>query len=359
MLAWLAGVGSQLHERSLLPLSAYVGGCLAAVLLFAAAWLCRRRAWRAILLATAAAAATVQGLDDLLAHLAAIPGAVWVVPVAPLWAQMAGLAAAALIVMPLPWRARLLAGALVLALLVPSRDLPIEGSFDLIAADVGQGMSVLVRTRGHVLLFDTGPQYSRESDAGQRVLVPLLRSRGDEHVDLLMLSHRDLDHVGGALTILHGLDVDALSSSLEPGHPIAAAAKQASRCEAGQHWRWDRVDFAVLRPLADDYARTLKSNAMSCVLHISGGGRSALLVGDIERDQETLLVDAYGSALRSDVLVVPHHGSRTSSSVRFIEAVQPKIAVFQTGYRNRFGHPARDVVERYRERGAAIVASPA
>ncbi|MDQ2928287.1 MAG: hypothetical protein M3R22_09005 [Pseudomonadota bacterium] len=83
------------------------------------------------------------------------------------------------------------------------------------------------------------------------------------------------------------------------------------------------------------------------------------MVGDIERDQETLLVDAYGSPLRSDVLVVPHHGSRTSSSVRFIEAVQPKIAVFQAGCRNRFGHPARDVVERYRERGVAIVASPA
>jgi competence protein ComEC len=303
--------------------------------------------------------AAVQALDGLLARLAAIPGAVWVVPVAPLWAQIAGLAAAALVVMPLPWRARLLAVALVLALLVPPRDLPAEGTFDLVAADVGQGMAVLVSTRDHVLLFDAGPQYSRESDAGQRVLVPLLRSRGDEHVDLLMLSHRDLDHVGGAMMVLHALAVDSLSSSLEPRHPIPTAAKQAMRCEAGQVWRWDGVDFAVLRPLPDDYARTLKSNAMSCVLRISGGGRSALLVGDIEREQEGLLVAAYGSGLRSDVLVVPHHGSRTSSSVGFIEAVRPKIAVFQAGYRNRFGHPAADVVERYRGRGVAIVASPA
>jgi competence protein ComEC len=303
--------------------------------------------------------AAVQALDALLTSLAAIPGAVWVVPVAPLWAQIAGLAAAALIVMPLPWRARLFGAVLALALLLPPRDLPVEGSFDLVAADVGQGMAVLVRTRGHVLLFDAGPQYSRESDAGQRVLVPLLRSRGDEHLDLLMLSHRDLDHVGGALSVLGGLAVDSLSSSLEASHPILAAARQTTRCEAGQRWRWDGVDFAVLRPLAEDYERTLKSNAMSCVLRISGGGRSALLVGDIEREQEAQLVAAHGSALQSDVLVVPHHGSRTSSSPVFIDAVQPKIAVFQAGYRNRFGHPASDVLERYRSRGVAIVASPA
>jgi competence protein ComEC len=303
--------------------------------------------------------AVVQGLDGLLARLAAIPGAVWVVPAAPLWARIAGLAAAALLVMPLPWRARLLALALVLALLVPPRELPAEGAFDLVAADIGQGTAVLVRTREHVLIFDAGPQYSCESDAGQRVLVPLLRGRGDEHVDLLMLSHRDLDHVGGALSILGGLAVDAVSSSLEPGHPVVAAASRPRRCEAGQRWRWDGVDFAVLRPLADDYARALESNAMSCVLRVSGGGRSALLTGDIEREQEGLLVAAHGDGLRSDVLIVPHHGSRTSSSVSFIEAVRPKIAVFQAGYRNRFGHPAPDVVERYRERGIAIVATPA
>jgi competence protein ComEC len=173
-----------------------------------------------------------------------------------------------------------------------------------------------------------------------------------------MLSHRDLDHVGGAMSVLHALQVDSLSSSLEPGHPILAAARGAGRCEAGQHWQWDGVDFTVLRPLADDYARTLKSNGMSCVLRISGRDRSALLVGDIEREQEALLIAAHGAALRSDVLVVPHHGSRTSSSAGFIDAVRPRIAVFQAGYRNRFGHPAPDVVERYRARGVALVASP-
>ena len=301
----------------------------------------------------------VQALDAFLARLAAIPGAVWVVPAAPAWAQLAGLEAAALLVLPLPWRARLLALPLALALLLPPRTLPAEGAFDLVAADVGQGMAVLVRTRSQELLFDAGPQYSRESDAGQRVLVPLLRARGDEHLDLLVLSHRDLDHVGGAKTVLGALTVDTLSSSLEAGHPILAAAKRTSRCEAGQRWTWDGVDFVVLRPLAGDYERTLKSNAMSCVVRVSGGGRSALLTGDVEREQEALLVAEYGSGLQSDVLIAPHHGSRTSSSGLFLDAVAPRIAVFQAGYRNRFGHPAADVLQRYRERGIAIVASPA
>ncbi len=184
-------------------------------------------------------------------------------------------------------------------------------------------------------------------------------ARGDEHLDLLVLSHRDLDHVGGARTLLGALAVDALSSSLEPGHPILAAARRAARCQAGQRWTWDGVDFAVLRPLAEDHERTLKSNAMSCVVRVSGGGRSALLTGDIEREQEALLVAEHGAALQSDVLIAPHHGSRTSSSSVFLDAVAPKIAVFQAGYRNRFGHPAADVLERYRTRGIAIVASPA
>ena len=303
-------------------------------------------------------AAIVQGLDALLVRLAATPGAVWTVAVAPWWAQLAGLLAAVLVVLPVPWRAKLIAVPLALALLVPPTTLPREGSFDVVAADIGQGTAVLVRTRDHALLFDSGPQYSRESDAGQRVLVPLLRGRGEGHLDLLILSHRDNDHVGGARTLLGAIDVASLSSSLEDGHPLLEAARDPHRCIAGQRWRWDGVDFAVLAPGADDYERALRPNAMSCVLRVAGGGRSVLLTGDIEREQEAGLVAALGAGLRSDVLVVPHHGSKTSSSASFLDAVRPGIAVFQAGYRNRFGHPAEEVLDRYRERGIAIVASP-
>jgi competence protein ComEC len=302
--------------------------------------------------------AAVQALDAFLALLAALPGAVRAVPVAPLWAQLAGMLGAALAIAPLPWRARLLALPLVLALLLPPRELPAEGRFDVLAADVGQGTAVLIRTRGHVLLFDAGPQYSRESDAGQRVLVPLLRSRGDAAVDLLVLSHRDLDHVGGARAVLGALAVEALTSSLEPGHPLATLAKRATRCEAGQRWSWDGVEFAVLRPLAEDYERNLKPNAMSCVIRVAGTERSVLLTGDIEREQEALLVEEHGSGLRSDVLVAPHHGSRTSSSALLLDAVRPSLVVVQAGYRNRFGHPAAEVLARYRERGIPVVDSP-
>jgi len=307
----------------------------------------------------AAGAWVVQLLNATLGALASIPGALWLVPVAPAWAQIAGLVGAVLLVLPLPWRARLLAVPLILPLLLPPRSLPAHGGFDLIALDVGQGTSVLIRTRAHLLVFDAGPQYSRESDAGQRVLLPLLRARGETRIDRLVLSHRDLDHVGGASAVLKALPVDDLLSSLESAHPLLAQATKTTRCSVGQSWEWDGVRFEVLRPLAEDYERTLKPNAMSCVLRVSGGGRSALLTGDIEKEQEAALIAAAPEALKSDVLIVPHHGSKTSSTGAFLDTVQPSVAVFQAGYRSRFGHPAPEVLARYRERGIASHISPA
>ncbi len=304
----------------------------------------------------------VQGLNGVLALLGSVPAAVWLVPVAPAWAQLVGLLGAVLIVMPLPWRVRALALPLLVPLLLPPRAVPAEGRFDVEALDVGQGSAVLVRTRTHLLVFDTGPRYSRESDAGQRVVLPLLRARGEDRIDRLVLSHRDSDHVGGAAALLKALPVDDLMSSLEADHALLRLAPQATRCEAGQAWTWDGVRFEVLRPQAEDYARSLKSNALSCVIRVGGAGpdgRSVLLSGDIERDQEAALVGAAPAALRSDVLIAPHHGSKTSSSAAFLDAVAPRVAVFQAGYRNRFGHPAPEVLQRYRERGIATALTPA
>ncbi len=301
----------------------------------------------------------VRQMCNGLAWLASWPGAVWTVPAAPGWAQAAGIAAAVLLVLPVPWRLRALALPLAIPLLMPPVALPEDGRFDVLAVDVGQGTSVLVRTRGHLLVYDAGPQYSRDSDAGQRVLLPLLRARGETHIDRLVLSHRDLDHVGGAKALLQGTQVGDLLSSLEDGPPLLALATQPTRCQAGQSWSWDGVRFDLLQPPAAAYDSKLKSNAMSCVLRVSSASTgSLLLTGDIEREQEAALVASLGDGLRSDVLIVPHHGSKTSSTAAFLDAVKPRIAVFQAGYRNRFNHPNPEVLARYRERPIVLFDSP-
>jgi len=171
-----------------------------------------------------------------------------------------------------------------------------------------------------------------------------------------MLSHRDNDHVGGALAVLAMQAQAELVSSIENDHELQAVRK-ATRCVAGQRWRWDGVDFEVLHPRADDYERANKTNAMSCTLRISNGVQSALLAGDIEQAQEARLV-AEGRSLKTDVLLVPHHGSKSSSSAAFLDAVQPQIALVQAGYRNRFGHPAPPILARYAERHIRVIDTP-
>ncbi len=303
-----------------------------------------------------AAAWLVQGLSQALAWLAGWPGAVWTAGVAPWWAQLAGLLGALLLLLPLPWRLRALALPLMLPLFLPVPERPAEGRMQVTVVDIGQGSAVLVRTRHHLLVHDAGPQYSRDSEAGTRVLLPLLRAQATRRIDLLMLSHRDADHVGGAAALLAALPVTQVSSSLEASHPLRAGPTSHTRCEAGQQWSWDGVSFTVLHPRAEDYERTdVKPNAMSCVVRVADAqGHSLLLTGDIEAEQEQRLVRDHPSALASSVLVVPHHGSKTSSTPAFLDAVAPGLAVVQAGYRNRFGHPAPPVLARYAERGIAV-----
>lgn len=307
-----------------------------------------------------AAAWLIKALLALLGALGGAPLAVWSAAAAPWWAAAAGLAGAALLALPLPWRTRLLGVPLLLPLLAPPLERPPPGRFEFVALDVGQGTAALVRTRHHLLVYDAGPQYSREADAGQRVLLPLLRARGETRIDMLMLSHRDGDHIGGAAALLTRLPVGVLASSIDAAHPLRALpAGEQQRCDAGQRWHWDGVDFEVLHPAADEHRAAARPNAVSCVLRVQGANGTLLLAGDIERSQEAALVERWGERLRSDVLVVPHHGSRTSSSAAFIDAVAPRIAVVQAGYRSRFGHPVADVVERYTARGITLVRSDA
>ena len=265
---------------------------------------------------------------------------------------------ALMLVLPWPWSARLLGLPLVLPVLWWQPEAPEAGAFTVLAPDVGQGNAVLVRTAHHALLFDAGPRYSLESDAGNRVLVPLLRAL-DVKLDTLVLSHRDTDHVGGAPAVLALYPQAALLSSLEPQHPLQLL-RASQRCEAGQVWDWDGVHFEVLHPRAQDYAQTAKPNAMSCVLRVAGANGSALLTGDIEAAQEARLLQSVsdGVVLKADWLLVPHHGSKTSSTEAFVAAVAPNLAVAQSGYRNRFGHPAEPVLERYTQAGVLVVDSP-
>ena len=284
------------------------------------------------------------------------PGAALQLPALPVWLMLAAAVGCALQVLRLPRAMRCLGLALLLPVFLWTPSRPGEGQFSLLAADIGQGNAVLVQTAGHALLYDTGPPLGPQTDSGQRVLLPLLQAR-DVTLDQLVLSHRDVDHAGGAASVLRAFPGLPLLSSIEANHPLQQQTT-VTRCEAGQAWVWDGVQFEVLHPGAADYAQKRSPNARSCVLRVvSVDGRAALLTGDLEKAQELQLV-RQGAPLRADFLLVPHHGSRTSSSALFLDAVQPQVALVQAGYRNRYRHPQQGVLDRYAERGIVVHDSP-
>jgi competence protein ComEC len=294
----------------------------------------------------------VEGLLQFLEWCAALPGALWRQHVPALWTVLLGLGGVAWMVAPrgVPWR------GCGLALMAPAFALPppqpASGEAWITTLDVGQGLAVVVRTAGRTLLYDAGPAYGADADSGSRVVVPALFGAGIPRLDTFVVSHEDSDHLGGALSVLESLEVGALVSSLPGAHPLNGLAAARSRCVAGMRWEWDGVRFAMLHPAPGD--APARRNDLSCVLKVEAGGRAVLLTGDIERASESNLLRKRQD-LRADVLLVPHHGSRTSSTAEFIEAVAPRVAVVPAGYRNRFNHPNREVLERYRAAGAEIV----
>ena len=203
--------------------------------------------------------------------------------------------------------------------------------------DVGQGLASVVRTQHHTLVYDTGPRFSAQFDAGEAVVVPYLRQMGVDRVDSLVVSHGDNDHIGGADSLREQFSVGRVLSSV----PQRLAG--AEGCLAPQEWTWDGVRFSLIHPT--DLG--LRHNDSSCVLHIQGPYGSLLLPGDIERRAETALVETHAAGLRAEVLVAPHHGSKTSSTADFLAQVQPQIVLFPVGYRNRYHHPHPTVLARY------------
>ena len=297
-------------------------------------------------------------LMAVLQWLAAWPWATLMLATAPWWLAAAGMLGGVLLVARLPVHVRGLGLPLLLPVLLWQAPLPPVGQFELLAADIGQGNAVLLRTANHALLYDAGPRYSLESDAGHRVLLPLLQAL-QVRLDTVLLSHRDTDHVGGAPAVLAMQPQATLLSSIGSDDRLQAL-RPAQRCIGGQHWEWDGVQFDILHPQAADYDAPHAPNAVSCVLRIQSAAAQsqvALLVGDIEKPQEERLVASL-APLKADLLLVPHHGSKTSSSDTFLDAVQPRVAWVQSGYRNRYGHPAPVVMQRYLARSIVVHDSP-
>ncbi|MGX7002683.1 DNA internalization-related competence protein ComEC/Rec2 [Caballeronia sp. KNU42] len=292
---------------------------------------------------------------DALAHLSGPAWTLWRLPQPDGFALTAAAFGVIWALAPRGWPLRFAAPLTWLPLALPISQAPANGAFRVTALDIGQGSSVVIETTHHTLLFDAGPG-PESTHAGERLVVPYLFAHGLFTLDTLMISHSDSDHSGGAPAVLESIQVRQFVASLQPHEALWTTAQDHGsallRCVAGQRWQWDGVMFDVLWPQAGPLAA--KPNATSCVLKVtSAAGRSALLAADIEADVERQLIQlgqGEAATLQADVLIVPHHGSKTSSTEPFLDAVSPRVAVFQVGYRNRFNHPNPTVFERYRLR---------
>lgn len=296
----------------------------------------------------------------LLDWLAASRWAVWQQHAPPPWSLLLATLGIGWLLLPRGFPARWLGvvACLPLVLLPPPR--PPAGTAQIVVLDVGQGLAVHVQTAGHDLIYDTGPLFSPDANSGNRIIVPYLRAIGVARLDGLVVTHADKDHSGGAASLLEALPVEWMSSSLPFEHALSAMPVAQHPCVDGDAWDWDGVHFAVLHPPAAQFDMpTRKTNDMSCVIKVTAGRRSMLLTSDIETLSETALLARHRADLRADVITVPHHGSRTSSSLPFIAAADARSVIFPVGYRNRFGHPKDDIVERYRRSGARLARTDA
>jgi len=282
-------------------------------------------------------------------------------------AILLALLGAGLWLLPRGFPARWLGVVLFLPLLFPRLPTPPQGQAWVTVLDVGQGTAVLVRTARHALVVDTGPAFMSGEDAGARIVAPALWHLGIGRLDGLVVSHDDIDHSGGAMSLLGSHRPAWLLSSIAgmadlgpTGRALRAARPDMVVCEAGHRWHWDGVDFQVLHPPTHHYAHPgFSDNARSCVVRVSatpatGGPNSLLIPGDVERLAEMNLLERDALA-PTDVLVSPHHGSGGSSSAEFLAATRPRWVIIPVGHRNRFGHPHPDALARYRAIGAGIL----
>jgi competence protein ComEC len=275
-------------------------------------------------------------------------------PLPPPWLLAVAIVAVVMTILPRGTPGRLAALAVFCGFLSWQPERPRQGDFRAAVLDVGQGLAVHVQTANRDLLYDAGPPYGRESDAGERVVVPYLRARGVARLDAALISHDDADHAGGLESVRARLGIGKIiagGESVASGGKNAPGVARGAPCVSGLQWRWDDVDFTVLSP--DALSGERRGNALSCVLRVRGaGGASLLLTGDIESGGEDRLVSRHGDDLASTAVVAAHHGSRSSSSAAFVAATRPEVAIFSAGYRNRYGHPHPRVLARWEGAGA-------
>jgi competence protein ComEC len=290
--------------------------------------------------------AVLQWTWPLLQWLSDRPLALWYFPEPSVPLLCAIVVGTLLLIMPGIWPTRVAGALLCLPMLFQRIPGPAVGNFELAMLDVGQGLAVVVRTQAHVLLYDTGPAFPSGRDAGELAVLPYLRYLGVRHVDALIISHGDLDHRGGANTVLAAMPVTWILA----GPSVPPLSRPGEQCRRGQRWTWDGVQFEVLHPQRSSRA---SDNDSSCVLLVRSGAGSVLLAGDVEEGAESALI---ASGLpRVAAVVVPHHGSRTSSTAPFVAASHPALALVSAGYRNRWELPRPEVVERWRAVGARLL----
>jgi len=245
------------------------------------------------------------------------------------------------------------AGAVLFALIIPQKTLP---ALQMMVFDVGQGTAILLRTPHHQLLYDTGPLYTENFDAGSALIVPYLQSQSLRHLDRVVVSHNDSDHSGGLAGVLAATQVDSLllgePEKYHPAQPLSSItssplsstpAPAIELCHDVQPWQWDQVTF---RFITYPIISSAKANNHSCVLLVEYEGHKILLTGDIEKEVERTLLEQ-NSLEHVDILLAPHHGSHTSSTQAFVEKTSPDIVIYSAGYHNQHGHPHKDVIERY------------
>ncbi|MEQ1525253.1 MAG: DNA internalization-related competence protein ComEC/Rec2 [Gallionella sp.] len=301
----------------------------------------------------------MDGAMQILTWLNALPQAVWTQHAPPVWSVVAGMVGVLWILAPHGFPARWLGIIWLLPMFLNLPEPPAANTLRLVIFDVGQGLAVAAQTQHHALLYDTGPDFSGDADSGNRILIPTLRALGIAKLDGLIITHDDIDHTGGATSVMQAMPIDWVSSSLPKAHPLLLAnLNSAKHCQAGDTWQWDGVDFAILSPDAASYAdEKMRDNNRGCVLRISIGSQHILLAADIEKEAEKKLIAEHADQLFTTLLVVPHHGSKTSSTEEFIATTLPDYAVFTVGNRNRFGHPKEEVVQRYADSGAELLRS--